>query len=161
VQDAAVRTPAPGFLNQESPAARSIQPSPSKSAAPPAAADLKPDPTVCFTQWSGEQYSHQTMGALALVCPLQLTSRWPEAKSWSPSLSRSVSDVIETQRGLSLNRPMKWVLKGKRMSGGPARVNPAIGVGSGPGSEQAAGLSGGAAPDGPSGWPPLEAPESG
>jgi hypothetical protein len=78
---AAVRTPAPGFLNQESPTTMSTQPSPSKSPAPPAAAERNPVPMVCFTQWSGPQYSHHNMGAPGLVAPLQSASRWPEAKS--------------------------------------------------------------------------------
>src|SRR5438128_587882 len=114
---------APGFLNHELPATRSIQPSPSKSPAPPDAAELKPVPTVLRTQWSGEQYSHQIIVALAFVEPLHATSRCPSAKSRSPSLSRSVSEVIEMQcarAGSSANMPIQWVLKGNFVSVGIA-----------------------------------------
>jgi hypothetical protein len=78
---AAVRTPAPGFLNQESPTTTSVQLSPSKSADPPDAHERYPVPTVCFTQWSGAQYSHHNIGAFGLDDPLQSTSRCPEVKS--------------------------------------------------------------------------------
>src|SRR5258707_1641012 len=76
------------------------------------------------------------MGAPAVPHEL-IGSRWPSAKSWSPSLSMSVRDVIEMHFDVSLKVPIQCVVKGNFMSmGAVCFMKPAGGVGPAPGSEQ-------------------------